>query len=252
MIEIPAGLPTLSAGKHEPGEGKACLMEYIALLAGETWSDSPKCTHPVLAKMAQVVNDRLPDSERYRLVPLIGRLFGTGDRTDDTKLSVQLAIFCAESVLDKVRPADRTVCAHAVATAARWVVGVATREECQAAADAAYSAAAANAAYSTYSAYSAEAAAAAEAAQAAAYATYSAANAAEAAANAAAAEAAYSAAYSAYSAAAYSSASTAEALIGLLTGLIDEYDRITGRVEHRDVSTDELHSLALAVSSPDA
>lgn len=74
---IPDGLPTLSAGAHKPGSGKACVMEYVSLLAGEEWTDTPKCTNPVLARAAQRVNDALDDSERHRLVPLIGRLFGT-------------------------------------------------------------------------------------------------------------------------------------------------------------------------------
>ena len=74
-------LPTLSFGAHDPGQGKACVMEYVSLLAGEEWSDSPKCTNPMLAETARWVNDSLPDSDRHLLVPLIGRLFGTDQAT---------------------------------------------------------------------------------------------------------------------------------------------------------------------------
>ena len=71
------GMPTLSAGGHGQGEGKACVMEYVALLAGEAWTDEPKCTHPTLANVARFLNDRLLDEDRHLLVPMIVRLFGT-------------------------------------------------------------------------------------------------------------------------------------------------------------------------------
>ena len=76
-MNIPDSMPTLSADSHLPGSGKACVMEYVSLLAGEEWSDTPRCTHPLLAEAAQSVNDGLSDDERHALVPLIGRLFGT-------------------------------------------------------------------------------------------------------------------------------------------------------------------------------
>jgi len=51
-------------------------MEYVSVLAGEEWSDAPKCVHPFIANMARGVNDEIEsDDERARLlVPLIGRL----------------------------------------------------------------------------------------------------------------------------------------------------------------------------------
>lgn len=76
---LPSGLPSLAAGAHDPGDGEACVMEYVALLAGEDWSDRPDCTHPLLAHEARTVNDELDDRDRPLLVPLVGRLFGTTD-----------------------------------------------------------------------------------------------------------------------------------------------------------------------------
>lgn len=76
---VPSGLPSLAAGAHDPGDGQACVMEYVALLAGEDWSDRPDCTHPLLAHEARTVNDELEDRDRPLLVPLVGRLFGTTD-----------------------------------------------------------------------------------------------------------------------------------------------------------------------------
>ena len=88
---IPNSLPTLSAGPHEPGSGKACVMEYVSLLAGESWSDTPQCTYHPLARAAQIVNDYLDDSHRNLLVPLIGRLFGTTLQIDDRRFALQVA-----------------------------------------------------------------------------------------------------------------------------------------------------------------
>jgi len=77
------GMPTLSAGSHKPNSGKACVMEYVSLLSGESWSDQPACTHLLIAEAAKTVNDYLLDSDRHLLVPMIVRLFGTDASVDD-------------------------------------------------------------------------------------------------------------------------------------------------------------------------
>lgn len=78
MTTVPEGLPSIERGGHTPGEGKACIMEYVSLIAGEQWSDSPACTHPWLAQMARSLNDNMLDRERHLLIPLVGPLMGTG------------------------------------------------------------------------------------------------------------------------------------------------------------------------------
>lgn len=92
MASIPEFLPTLSSGAHSAEEGKACVMEYVSILAGEKFSDHPSCTDPVLAAAARAVNDWMTDEGRSQLVPLIGRLFGTASRGSD-EVGVQLAEF---------------------------------------------------------------------------------------------------------------------------------------------------------------
>jgi hypothetical protein len=247
-VNIPDGLPTLSAGAHSPGDGKACVMEYVALLAGEAWTDTPACTYRPLARAAQVVNDRLRDEDRHLLVPLIGRLFGTTAPVSDTAF----ARFAAMSVLPLARAVEHL---HPAAKACNDVVGRYWRGEASidgvraarkaaaadaAAAYAAYAAAdaAAYAAASAYAAYNAAAAyAAASAADAASsYAAYAYADAA----------AAYAAADAAAAAAAAAAAS--ERLVGWLSDLIDEYDRLSGRTSHREVTSDDLRVLAEAVA----
>lgn len=43
---VPQGVPVLSHGRHRNPKQGACFMEMASFLAGERWSDSPRCTHP--------------------------------------------------------------------------------------------------------------------------------------------------------------------------------------------------------------
>ena len=116
-MNTPDSLPTLSAGAHDADTGRACVMEYVSLLAGEQWSDRPECTHPILAHEARVANDLLIDTDRPRLVPLIGRLFGTTE--DSSGLRARLRLTQARRVaalVDKsVRPRITAAITHAEA-----------------------------------------------------------------------------------------------------------------------------------------
>ena len=93
-------------------------MEYVSLLAGEEWSDRPECTHPMLAHEARTTNDLLRDSDRARLVPLIGRLFGTTD--DSPELRARLRIAQARQVMALLEP-DRGAGVVAIEEAESWL-----------------------------------------------------------------------------------------------------------------------------------
>ena len=205
----PEFLPVLSSGSHDSPHEGACVMEYVSLLAGEAWSDTPSCTHPVLARAAQVVNDGLTNSERPALVPLIGRLFGTAEVGSDPErqvLTVRLLVWSARQVQHLVASKDQVVCDEAIAAAQAWASEPNATNKARAA-----NAADASSAPAAYAA--AAAAYAAAAASAASYAS----------------DAAASAASYASDAAAASYASAAR--IGFLAGLLDEYDRLTGRTD---------------------
>ncbi|HEX6246955.1 MAG TPA: hypothetical protein VFZ64_03720 [Nocardioidaceae bacterium] len=73
---IPDFMPTLSTGRHRNPRKGACFMEMASYLAGERWSDHPRCTHPLLAAMAREINDRVGDESRQELVPLIPSVVG--------------------------------------------------------------------------------------------------------------------------------------------------------------------------------
>jgi hypothetical protein len=72
-------------------------MEMASFLAGERWSDHPKCTHPLLAGLARQINDTVPDSVRSRLAPMIPSVIGL--TSDDLHVDARLALHCATTAL---------------------------------------------------------------------------------------------------------------------------------------------------------
>jgi len=95
--KVPDLVPVLSRGKHRNPRKGACFMELAAFLAGERWSDHPKCTHPLLATLARSVNDLTSDSERAWLAPLIPMVIGlTGD---DVRIDAVIVLRCARTAL---------------------------------------------------------------------------------------------------------------------------------------------------------
>jgi hypothetical protein len=94
-------------------------MEYVSLLAGEEWSDRPECTHPILAHEARTTNDLLLDHDRPRLVPLVGRLFGTTE--DSSELRARLRIAQARQLIALLDPAARPRALAAVTRAESWL-----------------------------------------------------------------------------------------------------------------------------------
>ncbi len=51
-------------------------MELASYLAGERWSDAPRCTDPMLAALARMVNDCTSDGARSQLAPLVPAVVG--------------------------------------------------------------------------------------------------------------------------------------------------------------------------------
>ncbi|MEJ2868086.1 hypothetical protein WCD74_09945 [Actinomycetospora sp. OC33-EN08] len=94
----------LSTGSHASAEAGTCLMEQVALTAGEPFSDRPGCTPTALAALAQQVNDRVSDEARDRLLPLVPALAASA--SDDPCRSWELVAVCARAAL-AVDPHDR-------------------------------------------------------------------------------------------------------------------------------------------------
>lgn len=86
---MPDLVPVLSRGKHRNPRKGACFMEFASFLAGEPWSDHPKCTHPVLAALARDVNDHIGDEGRREIAPLVPEVIGLN--LDDPIIDALLA-----------------------------------------------------------------------------------------------------------------------------------------------------------------
>lgn len=100
----PDFVPVLSRGKHFSARRGACFMEFASYLAGERWSDHPSCTHPLLARLARLVNDYIGDAERQRLVGLIPSVVGL--TSDDVRVDLRIALraaWCALPVVAEER-----------------------------------------------------------------------------------------------------------------------------------------------------
>ncbi len=87
-------VPVLSRGKHRNPRKGACFMELASFLAGEPWSDHPKCTHPLLAALARYVNDSVGDAARREIAPLVPEVIGLnlGDPIIDARLAREVAL----------------------------------------------------------------------------------------------------------------------------------------------------------------
>jgi hypothetical protein len=63
-------------GSHSP-DGQMCVMEAVAYVAGEKWSDHPQCASPLLTDFCVSWNDAMNDEDRQILKPFIPRLVNT-------------------------------------------------------------------------------------------------------------------------------------------------------------------------------
>ena len=91
---LPDIMPVLSRGKHRTPKSGGCFMEFASYLAGESWSDHPTCTHPVLASLARMVNDCSSDDARSRLALLIPSVIGLTGSDKRIEIAVALRAGC--------------------------------------------------------------------------------------------------------------------------------------------------------------
>ena len=91
---LPDSMPVLSRGKHRTPKSGGCFMEFASYLAGESWSDHPACTHPVLASLARMVNDCSSDDSRSRLALLIPSVIGLTGSNRRIEIMVALRAGC--------------------------------------------------------------------------------------------------------------------------------------------------------------
>ena len=109
MTSNPEQLPQFRTGWHlDPGDG-TCLMEYVSQLAGLKFTDTPRCTDPLLAALAQLVNDAISDVARPQLLGFAPRLATRPRAGTDSAPAIVLAVL--EPVL-RQHPARRDLRRH--------------------------------------------------------------------------------------------------------------------------------------------
>ena len=67
----------LSQGKHRGPDHGACVMELASMLAGEPFSDRPRCVDPVIAGFLRTYNDGIDETRRQDLYPLASEVVGS-------------------------------------------------------------------------------------------------------------------------------------------------------------------------------
>jgi hypothetical protein len=92
-------------------------MEMASYLAGERWSDHPRCTHPLLAGLARLVNDYTSDAHRSKLAELIPCVIGL--TSQDLRVDARIALRCAQVALPVVSAERQNIMAVSILTANR-------------------------------------------------------------------------------------------------------------------------------------
>ena len=82
--------------KDDPtGDRDLCIMEAVAYVAGEDWSDAPACVDPEISALLRVWHDALSDSDRDRLLPAarwVPLLVGSRRERDPDEPRIGLAV----------------------------------------------------------------------------------------------------------------------------------------------------------------
>ncbi|MGH9249762.1 MAG: hypothetical protein ACRD0W_09650 [Acidimicrobiales bacterium] len=82
MTILPDRLPVLDdlvleAGSHKSWSDGACVLEAVAYIAGEPWSDHPECASPIIGAFLRTWNDALDTDDCQALKQYIPRLVGS-------------------------------------------------------------------------------------------------------------------------------------------------------------------------------
>ena len=96
-MRTPRQPTVLSVGTHLSPPDGTCLMEAVSQAAGQPWTDTPACTHPLLGHLARLVNDTLRDQSRQELLGYVPALAAASNEDPDTY--PRLAQGCTELAL---------------------------------------------------------------------------------------------------------------------------------------------------------
>jgi hypothetical protein len=97
----------LSQGKHRDPDHGACVMELASMLAGEPFSDRPRCVDPVIAGFLRTYNDGIDDRRRQDLYPLAAEAVGTRAVSSVQAERARMCVRWAQARHDLVRRGPR-------------------------------------------------------------------------------------------------------------------------------------------------
>src|SRR5918994_5644351 len=76
----------LEPGAHDSPHDGVCVVELASVLAGEEFSDHPRCVCDVIAGFLRTWNDRAGHFDRQRLVPYASRIIGSRAEREVTRM----------------------------------------------------------------------------------------------------------------------------------------------------------------------
>jgi len=124
---------SLHQGRHQP-DSTFCVMEAVAFVAGEPWSDHPACACPIITSLLIRWNDRLPNNaERDRLLKhFIPRIVGTRNPAVEMKRAIMIGDWTVRTVIPELlrllkrnKEADELAALPEISSAAKLVEGLA-------------------------------------------------------------------------------------------------------------------------------
>ena len=86
----------LTPGSHASPRDGACVVELASLIAGERFSDRPRCVDPVIAAFLRGWNDRATDPNRQRLRPYAELIVGTRASHERTRARREICLEWAD------------------------------------------------------------------------------------------------------------------------------------------------------------
>lgn len=112
-------MPQLRVGVGSSPTQGGCVIQVASYLWNGEWRDDTPCVHPVLRRAAIIVNDSVADETRQKLYPLIPRLMGTA--SSNRILEVALAVWGAKKVQHLATEAAYPSVVEAIKIAERWL-----------------------------------------------------------------------------------------------------------------------------------
>lgn len=82
MPELSHQTVRLSRGRHASPAHGMCVMELASTLAGERFSDHPRCVSPVIGGLLRHYNDAIDDARRQALLRYAALVVGTRTAPD--------------------------------------------------------------------------------------------------------------------------------------------------------------------------